>query len=117
MRQKENLYVVGFHLTRSSFKILLYNARIVYNLHPSEYDHFMVYCKTYRYFGTSAHGYFFVVNFSGDSGAVKQLLDATQLDPDSKTRYQSRSALHLACGYGQTSVVEELLLVGLSFAC
>ena len=48
---------------------------------------------------------------SGDSGAVKQLLDATQLDPDSKTRYQSRSALHLACGYGQTPVVEELLLV------
>ena len=48
---------------------------------------------------------------TGDSGAVKQLLDSTQLDPDSRTRYQSRSALHLACGYGQMSVVEELLLV------
>ena len=52
---------------------------------------------------------------TGDSGAVKQLLDSTQLDPDSRTRYQSRSALHLACGYGQMSVVEELLLVRASF--
>lgn len=47
----------------------------------------------------------------GDVGAVRQVLDNRSVDPDRKTRYQARSALHLACGYGQFSVVEELLLV------
>ena len=64
---------------------------------------------------TSCPVYKQCIFLTGDSGAVKQLLDSTQLDPDSRTRYQSRSALHLACGYGQMSVVEELLLVRTSF--
>ena len=48
----------------------------------------------------------------GDVSKVREVLDKTVIDPDRRTRYQARSALHLACGYGQYPVVEELLLVG-----
>ncbi len=51
---------------------------------------------------------------SGDVAVVRDVLEGTRVDPDSKHRYQERSALHLACGYGQLSVVEQLLQVILS---
>ena len=48
----------------------------------------------------------------GDLSTVKNVLGRqTAPDPDHKTKYQSRSALQLACGYGQLEVVEQLLQV------
>ena len=47
----------------------------------------------------------------GDTRTVRLVLNSTHADPDKKTRYQQRSALHLACGYGQRDVVEQLLQV------
>ena len=42
---------------------------------------------------------------------MRKALDNPNLDPDRKVKYQARSALHLAAGYGQYSVAEELLFV------
>ena len=42
---------------------------------------------------------------------VRKALDNPNLDPDRKTKHQARSALHLAAGYGQYGVAEELLYV------
>ena len=47
----------------------------------------------------------------GDSHTVKQVLDSTNINPDIRSKIDSRSALHIACGYGQTTVVRELLTV------
>ena len=48
----------------------------------------------------------------GDTAVVRNVLGRKAApDPDSKTKYQSRSALQLACGYGQIKVVEQLLQV------
>lgn len=47
----------------------------------------------------------------GDTKTVRLVLTSTRTDPDKKTKYQERSALHLACGYGQRDVVEQLLHV------
>ena len=47
----------------------------------------------------------------GDAETVRDVLENARLDPDGKRRYQARSALHLACGYGQLDVVKQLLQV------
>ena len=51
----------------------------------------------------------------GQREKVKQLLVTNQVPPNSKKRYESRTALHAACGYGQESAVHELLAVRPTF--
>ena len=51
----------------------------------------------------------------GDIRTVRYVLENCQTDPDKNKRYQSRSALHLACGYGQYDVAEKLLQVILRY--
>ena len=52
--------------------------------------------------------YFTFINFAFQ---IRKALDNPNLDPDKKVKYQERSALHLAAGYGHYSAVEELLYV------
>ena len=49
----------------------------------------------------------------GDMSTMKAVMGGDGFDVDKKTRYQSRGALHLACGYGQYDVVQHLLQVHL----
>ncbi len=73
-------------------------------------------CKSMPFFqfsstGSNSHNGSLLLEASekGDVDTVKRVLESTQINPDKKTKYQSRSALHQACGYGQLNVVEELL--------
>ena len=63
--------------------------------------------------GTVSHNASILIDAAekGDIGTVEVLLGNVNLNPDIKTKYQSRSALHLACGYGQYEVTERLLQV------
>lgn len=49
----------------------------------------------------------------GNVSAVRKVLHSHQVDPDAKIKNagEERSPLHIACGYGQHSVVAELLKV------
>ncbi|KAF6029577.1 hypothetical protein EB796_012146 [Bugula neritina] len=50
----------------------------------------------------------------GNVSAVRKVLHSHQVDPDAKIKNagEERSPLHIACGYGQHSVVAELLKAG-----
>ena len=48
---------------------------------------------------------------SGNAERVSTILSKESVNPDSKKYYTERGALHLACGYGQTSVINDLLEV------
>ncbi|CAH1786174.1 unnamed protein product [Owenia fusiformis] len=48
----------------------------------------------------------------GDTSAVKKVLRSTNVNPDLKWKPEQRSPLQMACGYGQHTVVEELLTAG-----
>ena len=61
--------------------------------------------------GTHTGSAFIEAVAKGDAGAVRHALEDMQIDPDEKRKYQARSALHLACGYGQKDVAEQLLQV------
>ena len=50
---------------------------------------------------------------SGNTERVNTILSKESVNPDKKKRYTERGALHLACGYGQTSVIKELLEVNI----
>lgn len=49
----------------------------------------------------------------GDIKKVKALLDTNKVNSDSQTSREGigKGPLHIACTYGQTEIVEELLMV------
>ena len=62
---------------------------------------------------TDSHGGSDLLNAAqcGDISRVNTILSKDSINPDTKKRYTERGALHLACGYGQLEVIQELLNV------